>query len=205
MKTKAGIILLGQGEGIMKKKARIILLGLVMAIAFCYANSVRAESNFATGSPATASVELDFQIVIPSFIYFRVGTAGTGSVDTISFAPSANDLATGATTIGTGGDATLGAVNVVLISNAGDVTITPTNDGGLDSGVSTISYTHIATLSGAISAPLLTDAGGAPVTIGSGAFGVTNLTDTWTYRYINLTVPAAGIYTDTVTYTAVTP
>ncbi len=72
MKTKARVILLGQGEGIMKTKARIILLGLVMAIALCYVNFANAESNSAIGAGATASARLDFQIVIPPFVYFRV-------------------------------------------------------------------------------------------------------------------------------------
>ena len=96
MRTKAGIILLGQGEGIMKTKARIILLGLVMAIAFCYVTSVRAESNSAIGAAAAsggagAAVNLDFQIVIPAFIYFQVGSSGA-VVDQIQFAPTAAEL-----------------------------------------------------------------------------------------------------------------
>ena len=61
MKTKVGIILLGQGEGIMKTKARIILLGLVMVIALCYVNFANAESNFATvAGPQSTAVNLVF-------------------------------------------------------------------------------------------------------------------------------------------------
>ncbi len=210
METKAGIILLGQGEGIMKTKARIILLGLVMAVVFCYANSVRADSDFDTGAGATASVNLDFQIVIPSFIFFRVGNAGGGNINTLNFSPTATDLATpGASTSATGGDAIGGAaVNVVLISNGGDVTITPTNlNGGLTSGANTISYAEISTSDGgSIATPALTNAGGVAEIIGSGAFGITNLTDVWTYEYINTAIPpAVGTYTDTVTYTASIP
>ena len=215
MKTKAGIILLGQGEGIMKTKARIILLGLVMAIALCYANSVRADSSSATGANATASVNLDFQILIPRYIYFRVGTAGM--VNTINFQPSAADMATpGALTNGTGGDAGPGAVNVEVITNAGGtITITPTNNSGAlglsDGGiVNYISYDQIGTGDGGhISAPGLSDAGGTPVTIVSA--GVTNLSDIWTYTYINpATPPVAGTYGGSlhggrVTYTAVLP
>jgi hypothetical protein len=208
MKTKTGIILLGQGEGIMKTKARIILLGLVIAIAFCYVTSVRAESNFAIGAGATADASLNFEIVIPPFVYFRVGNAG--SINTINFSPTATDIATpGAHTAATGGDALGGAaVNVVLISNGGDVTITPTNlNGGLTSGGNTISYTQINTSDGGIIAtPNLTNAGGTAEIITSGAFGITNLTDVWTYEYINpATPPAAGTYTDQVTYTASIP
>ena len=205
MKTKAGIILLGQGEGIMKTKARIILLGLVMAIAFCYATSVRAESSFAIGSPAIASVNLDFQIVIPRFIYFRVGTVG--SVDTINFAPTPTDVYTGTTIGGTGGDAIFpGAVNVDVISNGGDITINTTNDGGGVglNGPGILSYSQIHTGdTGNITAPDLTDGGAvAPVVI-TPAAGVTNLSDIWTYTYENpATPPAAGTYTGQVTYAA---
>jgi len=199
MKTKATT---------MKTKARITLFGLVMVIALCYANFANAESDFATGAGASASARLDFQIVIPTYVYFRVGTAGAGNIDTISFNPTGAEIGTsGAITAGTGGDATGGAVNVVLVSNNGDVTITPTNNGGLTSGGNTISYTQITTGdTGSISAPILTDAGGTAEVITSGAFGITNLTDTWTYEYINpATPPAVGTYTDQVTYTAVIP
>ena len=207
MKTKAGIILLRQGEGIMKTKARIILLGLVMAVVFCYVTSVRAESNFAIGSPATASVNLDFQIVIPSFIYFRVGTVG--SVDTINFAPTPIDVATGTTIAGTGGDAGPGAVNVVLISNGGNITITESNDGsgtGLNSLSGSISYDQITTADtlGNISPPTLSDGGGG--TSSTSFSGVTNESDTWTYTYTNpATPPLPDTYTGQVTYTASIP
>jgi len=206
MKTKARSILLGQGEGIMKTKARIILLGLVMAIAFCYVTSARADSDFATGSPATASVDLDFVIVIPNFVYFRVGTNAAGTVDVINFAPTPTDVTTGTTIAGTGGDATGGAVNVAIISNGGNITINAANDGGGAglNGPGILSYAQIHTGdSGNITAPDLTDGGAvAPVVI-TPAAGVTNLSDIWTYTYENpATPPAAGTYTGQVTYTA---
>jgi hypothetical protein len=205
MKTKARIILLGQGEGIMKTKARIILLGLVMAIAFCYATSVKADSAFDTGSGATASVNLDFQIVIPSFIYFRVGAVG--SVNTINFDPLPADVYTGTTIGGTGGDLGGGAVTVDLISNGGNITINTTNDGGGGglNGPGILSYAQIHTGDGGnITAPDLTDGGALlPVVILS---TVTNLSDTWTYTYENpATPPVPGTYTGRVTYTASIP
>jgi hypothetical protein len=207
MKTKTGIILLGQGEGIMKTKARIILLGLVIAIAFCYVTSVRAESNFATGAGATASARLDFQIVIPPFVYFRVGTVGAGSIDTINFSPTAAEVATGAVTTGTGGDAGGGAVNVDLISNGGNITITESNDGGgtgLNSLSGSISYAQVNTTDGSIPAPILSDVGGNNVSILSA--GITNLSDVWTYTYTNPAAPPLpDTYTGQVTYTAAIP
>lgn len=192
----------------MKTTSKILILGLVMVMALCYANPVAAETDFDTGAGAEADVRLNFQIVIPSFVYFRVGTAGAGNIDTINFSPTATEVATGAITAGTGGDAGGGAVNVVLISNGGNITITPSNDGGgsglSDGSGNNISYAQINTGDGGtISAPALSDAGGTPVTIVS---GVTTLSDVWTYTYTNpATPPVSGNYSGQVTYTASIP
>ena len=183
-----------------------------MVMALCYTNSANADSDFAIGSPATASVDLDFQIIIPNFIYFRVGTVG--SIDTINFAPTVTDITTGAITAGTGGDAGPGAVNVDVISNGGDITITEGNNGvaGLSDGSgNNISYTQINTGDGGnISAPTLSDGPiGNTTTILSA--GVTNLSDVWTYTYTNPAIPpVAGTYGTAanggrVTYTAAIP
>ncbi len=184
-----------------------------MVIALCYVNFANADTDFATGAGATASVDLDFQIVIPRFIYFRVGTVG--SINTINFSPTATEVATGATINGTGGDAGPGAVNVEVISNGGNITITELNDGGgvgLIDGANNISYAQIITAdtSGNISAPTLSDAGGNTSSIAPA--GVTNLSDVWTYTYTNpATPPAAGTYGGSianggrVTYTAAVP
>ena len=184
-----------------------------MVMALCYTNSANADSDFAIGSPATASVDLDFQIVIPNFIYFRVGTAVAGTVDTITFTPTAAEVATGAITAGAGGDAGAGAVNVDVISNGGNITITEANNGGgngLYDGIANyISYAQINTGSGAIPAPALSNGPiGNTTTILS---GVTNLSDVWTYTYTNpATPPAEGTYGGLanggrVTYTAAIP
>ena len=221
METKARIILLGQGEGIMKTKARIILFGLVMVIALCYANFASAESNFATGGAAGsggagASVNLDFQIVIPQFILFRVGS-NAAVIDQITFSPTATEVATpGAITGGTGGDLTGGRVTLSLVSNAGNIRITETNNSGglgLGNGSSFISYAQIstATTDSDLPAPTLSDAGGNisnPVATGN----ITNITTDWLYTYTNpATPPEAGTYGagggtgGRVTYTAAIP
>ncbi len=196
----------------MKRTSKILILGLVMVMALCYANSASADTDSATGSPATASVALDFQIEIPNFIYFRVGTAVAGTVNEINFYPTATEVSTGATTNGTDGDVGGGAVNVDVISNGGVITITENNNSlglGLDDGsFNYISYAQIDTGSGVIPAPALSDGGGTTTTIPA---GVNNLSDVWTYTYINPpTPPVAGIYGGfanggQVTYTAAIP
>jgi len=227
MKTKAGIILLGQGEGIMKTKARIILLGLVMAVVFCYATSVRAESNFVTGVPAQsggtgAPVNLDFQIVIPAFIYFQVGSIGI--TDTIQFTPTATEVASSTPGIAAtlaSGDVGNGTVTVSLISNgslAGNgVNITQTNNGGSglgDGAGNFIPYTRIITTTnnGALPAPPLSNAGPDTVNIANTSGNITDRQAQWTYTYNNTaTPPEAGTYGagggvgGSVTYTAAIP
>ena len=206
----------------MKTKARITLFGLVMVIALCYVNFANAESNFATGGAAGsggagASVNLDFQITIPSFIFFRVGSSGV-VIDQINFNPSATDVATpGAITTGTGGDLTGGRVTVRLVSNAGNIRITETNNSigaGLGDGSgSFISYAQISTATNdpTLPAPTLSDAGGNtsfPTAVGN----ITNIQTDWLYTYTNpVAPPEAGIYGagggtgGRVTYTAAIP
>ena len=208
----------------MKTKARVILLGLVMAIAFCYATSVRAESNFATGAAAQsggagAAVNLDFQIVIPTFIYFRVGSSGA-AIDQIQFTPTADEVANATAGIaGTGGDLGTGIVTVSLVSNAGGVDITESNNSagaGLGDGAGNyISYAQIntATNDGNLPAPVLSDAGSNSVSIPVTAGNITNRQAQWTYTYDNpATPPEAGTYGTggaatggRVTYTAAIP
>lgn len=199
----------------MKTKARMILFGLVLVIALCYANFASAESSFATGAgPQSASVNLDFQIVIPRFVYFQVGTAG--AIDRINFNPTATDVATpGAITAGTGGDLTGGRVTVRIVSNGGNVTITENNNSGgagLGNGATFISYAQISTTTGDanLPAPTLSDAGGNisnPVAAGN----ITNIQTNWLYEYTNpATPPEAGTYGGIanggrVTYTAAIP
>jgi len=222
MRTKAGIILLGQGEGIMKTKARVILLGLVMAIAFCYATSVRAETSFATGVAAQsggtgAAVNLDFQIIIPEFIYFRVGS-DLAVIDQILFSPTPAQVANAILGIaGTGGDLLGGTVTVSLVSNSGGVDITETNNSGgsgLGDGTGNfISYGQIntATTDGNLPAPALSNSNLNSVSITPTSGAITNRQAQWTYTYDNpATPPAAGTYGGSanggqVTYTAAVP
>jgi len=198
----------------MKTTSKIFILGLVMVMALCYANSAVADTDSATGAGATASVDLDFQIVIPSFIYFRVGTATAGTVDVITFSPTGTDVSTpAAITAGTGGDVGGGAVNVDVISNGGIITIAEANNSstnGLGDGAGNfISYAQINTADGGtITAPALSDAGGNNVTIPA---GINVLSDVWTYTYTNPALPpVAGTYGTSanggrVTYTAAIP
>ena len=170
---------------------------------------VSAESSNDSGAaPLSASARLNLSVVIPRFLFFRVGTVGTGNIDTITFSPTAAELGSGSAIAGTGGDAGSGdGANVSIRSNAGQITITPTNDGGvggLGTGANSISLTEITVTSddAALSTPTLTDAGGAAVNVTLSGGNVTNRQAIWTYSYDNNTTPEAGTYNAQITYTA---
>ena len=196
----------------MKTRTRVMVLGLVMAMVFCYGGIVGADSSVATGAAAGsggagASADLDFQIVIPSFIYFRVGSVG-GTVDQVDFDPTPNDVATGAATSATSG----GTVNVVLLSNAGQITIDEANNGGgnglSDGGTNYISWSQIVATSSVpgLDPPQLSDTGVNTSIIATTSGNITSKSTQWTYVYNNpATPPASGTYTGTATYTAAIP
>jgi len=174
-----------------------------------------AESDSDSGAtPLSAAANLDFEIVIPGILNFQVGTAG-GTIDLISFAPLAANVGDDSNVAGTGGDLTGGVVTVELLSNAGQVTITPTNSSGgagLSNGTENIPYTEILTTSNlaALDAPTLSDTGGT-ATSPTVTDGVTDLSAQWSYFYDNSAVYSAGTYGGVntqggrVTYTAAIP
>ena len=180
--------------------------------------TLMAESNSVNGAtPLSAAAQLDFQINIPGILRFRVGS-DAGTIDLVQFTPTAENLGDDSDIAGTGGDLSGGEVTVNLFSNAGQITITPTNSGtaGLENGEGdTISYDEIITTSSdaaVLPVPVLSDAGGTtsqpPPTSG---LRVTNLNESWTYTYDNTEVYPEGTYGGEntqggrVTYTAATP
>jgi hypothetical protein len=201
------------------KKAALALSVAGAAVFAGGAGVACAESSIVSGGagPFSTSARLDFAIVVPRFLQFQVGTAGA-TINAISFNVAAANVGSGTAQTGTGGNLGSGVVTVNIRANAGQVTITPSNNSGgtgLRNGVAgqTISYTQILTTSSDaanVPAPTLSNAGGAAVTPALSAGTVTNRTATWTYTYANTTVPSAGTYGTAanggrVTYTASTP
>ena len=197
-----------------------VLAGVLASAAVVSLPAV-AESSIVFGGAGSfsTSARLDFAIVVPRFLQFRVGATGA-TIDQISFNVAAANVGSGAPQAGTGGDLGAGTVTVSIRANAGQVTITPTNNSGglgLRNGVAgqTIPYTEILTASSAaatLPAPALSNAGGTAVTPALSAGTVTNRSATWTYSYANTTVPNAGTYGTggtgsggRVTYTASSP
>lgn len=173
-----------------------------------------------TTAPFAVNARLNFRLVYPRFLRFRVGTAG-GTINLMNFAVPAAGVGLGAPVAPTGGDAGGGAaLNVEVVGNNGQVTITATNSsGGLGIGTATaadgrINYNQISTVSssGQLPAPVLTNAGGTTALPTLNSTLVTQRTAVWTYSYLNQTIPSAGTYGGTtvarggqVTYTATMP
>lgn len=168
-----------------------------------------ADSEFDIGNGAlTANADLDFEIVIPRFLYLQVGSTGT-TVDTVTFDLSGvASIADIDSQVGNGtavdGDITVG---VRLVSNAGDVDLEAVGSGtGLTNGTETIPWSQItgtAATGGAtgLDVPVV---GAAAVTIPA-TNGVVNRSDTWSFDYENDLLVGGGTYTGTVTYTATAP
>ena len=167
----------------------------------------------------STSARLDFRVIIPQFLQFRVGATGA-SIDLIEFNLSSGTpvVGDGTDVAGTGGNLGAGAVTASVRSNGGQITITPSNNSGgagLSAGVvgQEIPYTEILTSSSDgtnLDSPPLTNAGGTPTTPTLNGGNITNRTATWTYQYDNAGIYEAGTYgTSTnggrVTYTAATP
>jgi hypothetical protein len=157
-----------------------------------------ADSQLSVGVGAAASADLDFRIVIPPFVYFQVGSAGT-TVDLVEYDLSIGGVQPGSGAVGSGSfaatGATGGSLSVTLATNAANVSIAASG-GNLTAGALTIPFTDIEPSgTGAIPLP---DFG---TTISPFAPGLAVLTDTWSYGYDNSTIYEAGTYNGTATYT----
>ncbi len=181
--------------------AGLVTLGLVAM------TPALAESQFTTGAGANlqANARLDFQVVIPRFISFQVGSANA-AVDKVVFNVAAANVGSGGTAVGpTSGS----PVAVTLKGNGGAINLTADTTGtSLTSGVDIIPFTQInsITSSGTITAPTLVENGvsaavAVPVSLGR----VTDRSATWSYTYANTAIVGAGTYDGQVKYTATMP
>jgi hypothetical protein len=209
---------------IMKiSKYQMVVAYLLASLAAVHGNALADSDSDSGATPLSASANLDFRVVIPAILRFRVGTDGNGSINEIQFDPAVATLGDGTDTSATsGGDIGPGVVTVSLLSNAGQITITENNNSG-GSGLSNangagadfIPYSEILTVSSDptnFAAPTLSNAGGgtSTPTPSSGNNKVTSRSETWTYTYDNSTVYPAGDYGTSarggrVTYTAASP
>ena len=174
--------------------------------------TVLAESGSIAGTSGTemsTSVRLKLRVIIPRFLQFQVGSAGT-TADTLSFEPAPDAVGNGVAVTGTGGDAAGGSgASVELRSNAGQVSIVADNDGG-NGGLGsngTISLSEIMARSDSsdLPTPPLTDAGMASSKATLTGGDVTDRRATWSYEYRNSRTVEPGSYSAEIVYTAVSP
>ena len=193
------------------------ILAATMATLVLGSGSALAASGTSTAAPATVANQVNFSILIPAFLTFRVGTVGA-TINTMLFSVPAANVGNSTAVAATGGDAPAGGtgVNVSVLGNRGQVTITTTVAAATGLGTGTpadgfINYNQISTVSSnvaGLNAPALANAGIPAVlpTLGSGGAGrVTNQVAIWNYSYLNTTVPSSGTYSGSATYTATMP
>ena len=202
----------------MKKLKNILLISSTSLAIAMLPGQAASEAVTVTGNGTIqAGVNLDFRINIPSVLRFRVGSPG-GTINEIIFDPPAATLGDPLNPVSatSGGDTgTPGDVSVQIISNAGVITITESNNSG-GAGLANlvgnrIPYAEIGTTSdnSDLSPPVLSNSGtntSSPTINGS----LTIENATWTYAYLNSAVYESGTYGTSarggrVTYTASNP
>jgi hypothetical protein len=203
----------------MKTNLKMKTLAAMMAVAATLAGTAQASDGTDTTSPYSVANRVNFSIVIPAFLYFRVGPVGAANDPTLTFTVPAANVGNSTPVAGTGGDAGASAVNVEVRGNNGQVTIATTvsSASGLGTGTAAdgfISFGAITTTASnaSLAAPTLANSGitnttpalGCDVAC-AGLGKVTRRTGTWTYAYANTTIPSAGTYTGFATYTASMP
>jgi hypothetical protein len=195
------------------KNDRKSLVVHAVALIFCLASAYTgAESTIdaaPVGNTLSATARLRLTVVIPRFLSFQVGSSGQ-TIDTLSFEPQPDKVGDGSIVSATGGNAAAGSgARVNLRSNAGEITLTANNDGGIGGLGShgAISLADISTLSDTpeLAAPALTDAGGSTSRTSVTRGKVTDLAATWRYQYRNQRPVDPGTYRAEIIYTAASP
>lgn len=197
---------------------------LAIALGLALPQAAEANSNYVTGGGSlTATGNLDFKIVIPQYLYVRIGTgtatADNTTIDNIVFTVPAASVGSGTAVAGTGGDLAAGKVTARVMANVGAVSFSSTTTGALDNGAGdTISFAEIGvavasnTSATALAHPAFVDGGTTSISLPTlGSSKVTNLDAKWTFTYLNSAAVAAGTYggvntqNSRVAYTAAMP
>jgi hypothetical protein len=208
----------------------IALKGLLGTAALTLPLIASAASTFTSGTGTiSASAAVNFTVVIPQFLYLRVGSgsnyAGTPAVlstvattDLIAFSPAVGTVGNGTAVPGTGGDLTGGVETAAIVSNFGNVTLVATATGALSDGAGdSIPFTQITTASSQLTsttplpAPVLSNGASSTVTLTAPATKIITQDAKWTFSYANTVTAPSGTYggtaalNGTVTYTATMP
>jgi hypothetical protein len=190
----------------MKLMRTTLAAAIAAATALPIASQAASSSNTGAGNISTA-VNLNFNVVIPRFIFLRVGDAAPAAVNTLVFSPTVDQMANSTAVSATGGDVGAGNSEVTITArgNAGNMSLGASNLLELTSGGNTIPSSTLTGTNtvGSIAVPAFNGA----VALTAGGNGVFNQTGNWRYEWTNpaATVYAAGTYVGTVTYTLSAP
>ena len=204
-------------------KTSIVLKSLLGTAALTLPLMASAASTFTSGGGTlNATATVNFTVVIPQFLYLRVGTGSsysTGALttvagtDLITFSPAVGAVGNGTAVAGVGGDIPGGTETAAIIGNGGNVTLVAASTGPLSDGLGdSISFTQIITTATGNAEPTLLAAPPLSDTSSSETVPATNkivkADAKWTFSYLNTVTPAAGTYGGSganngiVTYTA---
>jgi hypothetical protein len=208
----------------------IALKGLLGTAALTLPLMANAASTFTSGAGTiSAAATVNFTVVIPQFLYLRVGNgsayAATPAVlstvattDLITFSPAVGTVGNGTAVAGTGGDLTGGVETAAVVSNFGNVTLVATATGALSDGAGdSIPFTQITTAATQLNsttplpAPVLSNGTSSTVTLTAPATKIITQDAKWTFSYANTVTAPSGTYggtgalNGTVTYTATMP
>jgi hypothetical protein len=183
----------------MRRMRETLILGLCLALLFCYAGSAMAESSQSTGAPTSA--RLDFRVTIPTILYLQVGTVGA-TVDRVSFTVA--DLPGTGAVAGTSNGANPVPVRVAaLVGAASTVTLRADSSTALTDGSNTIPFDQVSwTASGSFTGNTFNGTANQQLDQFTGAG---NRTGNYTFSYANANYYPAGTYNGTVTYTLSSP
>jgi hypothetical protein len=190
----------------MKLLRTTLAAAIAAATALPIASQAASSSNTGAGNISTG-VNLNFNVVIPRFIFLRVGDAAPASVNTLTFAPTVDQMENSTAISATGGDTGPGNSDVTITArgNGGNMTLAASNLTQLTSGGNNIPATTLTGTNptGSITVPAFNGS----VALTAGGNGVFNQTGSWRYQWTNpaATVYPAGTYVGTVTYTLSAP
>jgi hypothetical protein len=188
----------------MKLMRTTLAAAIAAAAALPMASQAASSSN--TGpAPNSTTVNLNFNVVIPRFIFLRVGDAAPASVNTLVFSPTVDQMITPTAVSATGGDVAGTDLTIVARGNAGNMTLAASNLTQLTSGGNNIPVSTLtrSNPTGSIAVPDFN----ASVALTAGGNGVFNQSGTWRYTWTNENnvVYPPGTYVGAVTYTLSAP
>jgi hypothetical protein len=205
-------------------KTSIVLKSLLGSAALTLPLIASAASTFTSGAGTlNATATVNFTVVIPQFLYLRVGTgslyatgtlATVNTTDLITFSPAVGAVGNGTAVAGVGGDLPGGGVETAaILGNGGNVTLVAAATGSLSDGAGdSIPFTQITTTAAAnaeptlLAAPPLSDTTSSETVPATGK--IVKADAKWTFSYLNSVTPPAGTYGGSaanngiVTYTA---